>query len=57
MQLDACDTHPPNQFFASFIGTRVAAFLTVGFTLKAIWLAMLVMATYPVAIGAHVALE
>jgi hypothetical protein len=31
--------------------------LTVGFTLKAIWLAMLVMATYPVAIGAHVAFD
>ena len=38
-------------------GTRVAAFLTVGFTLKAIWLAMLVTATYPVAVAAHVAFD
>jgi hypothetical protein len=29
----------------------------VGFTLKAIWLAMLVAATYPVAVAAHVALD
>jgi hypothetical protein len=29
----------------------------VGFTLKAIWLAMLVAATYPVAVAAHVAFD
>ena len=29
----------------------------MGFTLKAAWLAMLVAATYPVAVGAHVALD
>ena len=38
-------------------GTRVAAFSTVGFTLKAIWLAMLVAATYPVAVAAQVAFD
>jgi hypothetical protein len=31
--------------------------LAVGFTLKAIWLAMLVVATYPVAMAAHVAFD
>jgi hypothetical protein len=31
--------------------------LTVGFTIKAIWLAMLVAATYPVAVAAHVAFD
>jgi hypothetical protein len=29
----------------------------VGFTLKAIWLAMLVAATYPIAVGAQVAVD
>jgi hypothetical protein len=31
--------------------------LAVGFTIKAIWLAMLVAATYPVAVAAHVAFD
>src|SRR5688572_27198136 len=55
-----CGPSPPNQSsHASRAenGTRVAAFFAVGFMLKAIWLAMLVAATYPVAVGAQVVFD